>query len=376
MRLVFLTTALLLSLLPAPPARSQESTRSLKEIFKADFLVGAALNRRQFSEEDSRAVSIIKAQFNTITPENQLKWQLVHPRPEVYDFAGADRYVAFGEKYQMVVIGHTLIWHRQTPDWVFQDDKGNPVDRDTLLRRMRDHISTVVGRYKGRIKGWDVVNEALNADGTMRRSKWLQIIGEDYVAKAFEFAHEADPGAEFYYNDYSLENEAKRNGAARLVQKLKAQGIHIAAVGLQGHNKLDWPSTQQQDITLGTFAKLGVKINITELDLDVLPAVSEDVGPSIRLNEQSQLRLNPFASGLPESVAKEQARRYRELFAVYLKYRNVIDRITFWGVTDADTWLNNWPVRGRTNYPLLFDRQGAPKPAFDSIVEIGIRRRT
>src|SRR4030095_8164907 len=376
MRLVFLTTALLLSLLPAPPARSQESTRSLKEIFKADFLVGAALNRRQFSEEDSRAVSIIKAQFNTITPENQLKWQLVHPRPEVYDFAGADRYVAFGEKYQMVVIGHTLIWHRQTPDWVFQDDKGNPVDRDTLLRRMRDHISPVVGRYKGRIKGWDVVNEALNADGTMRRSKWLQIIGEDYVAKAFEFAHEADSGAELYYNDYSLENEPKRNGAARLVEKLKAQGIHIAAVGLQGHNKLDWPSTQQQDITLGTFAKLGVKINITELDLDVLPAVSEDVGPSIPLNEQSQLRLNPFASGLPESVAKEQARRYRELFAVYLKYRNVIDRISFWGVTDADTWLNNWPVRGRTNYPLLFDRQGAPKPAFDSIVEIGIRRRT
>jgi len=208
-----------------------QSTPSLKDVFKSDFMIGAALNRRQFSEEDTRALPIIKSQFNTISPENQLKWQSIHPQPDKYDFDGADRYVAFGEKYGMFVIGHTLVWHNQTPAWVFDDGKGNLVDRDTLLKRMRDHIRTVVGRYKGRIKGWDVVNEAVNADGTLRQSKWLKIIGEDYIAKAFQFAHEADPQAELYYNDYSLENEPKRNGAVQLIKKLKADGIPIIRRG-------------------------------------------------------------------------------------------------------------------------------------------------
>jgi len=355
------------------PTQRAQSTPSLKEAFKSAFLIGAALNRRQFSEEDPRALPIIKAQFNSITPENQLKWQYVHPRPDTYDFAGSDRYVAFGEKYQLVIIGHTLVWHRQTPAWVFQDDKGNPVDRETLLNRLHEHILKVVGRYKGRIKGWDVVNEALNADGTMRQSPWLKIIGDDYVAKAFEFAHEADPQAQLYYNDYSLENEPKRNGAVKLVQKLQAQGIPIAAVGLQGHNKLDWPTMAQQDATIGAFAKLGIKINITELDVDVLPYVAEEVGPTIRIADKPTL--NPYASGLPEPVSAAQAKQFAGLFQVYLKHRDVIDRVTFWGVTDGDTWLNNWPVRGRTNYPLLFDREGQTKPAFDAVIKtaLGVR---
>src|SRR6185503_12991512 len=273
-------------------------TLSLKDVFKSDFLIGAALNRRQFFEEDTRALPIIKSQFNTISPENQLKWQSIHPQPDKYDFDGADRYVAFGEKYGMFVIGHTLVWHNQTPAWVFDDGKGNLVDRDTLLKRMHDHIRTVVGRYKGRIKGWDVVNEAVNADGTLRQSKWLKIIGEDYIAKAFQYAHEADPQAELYYNDYSLENEPKRNGAVQLIKKLIAEGIQVHAIGLQGHNNLTWPTIKQQDDTISAFAKLGIKVNITELDIDVLPHVDEDRGPTTTLTEQ----LNPYTAGLPQSV--------------------------------------------------------------------------
>jgi len=318
-----------------------------------------------------RALPIIKSQFNTISPENQLKWQSIHPQPDKYDFDGADRYVAFGEKYGMFVIGHTLVWHNQTPAWVFDDGKGNLVDRDTLLKRMRDHIRTVVGRYKGRIKGWDVVNEAVNADGTLRQSKWLKIIGEDYIAKAFQYAHEADPQAELYYNDYSLEELQKLNGAVRLIKNLKAQGVPISGVGLQGHNNLIFPSMQQQEAAITAFAKLGVRVNITELDINVLPFVSEEEGPRIKLSDDLQPKLNPYTSGLPKSVNEEQAMQFAQLFRVYLKHRDVIDRITFWGVTDGDSWLNNFPVRGRTNYPLLFDREGKAKLSFDTLIAVG-----
>jgi endo-1,4-beta-xylanase len=354
------------ALLVATQAQHAQST-SLKEVFKSDFMIGAALNRRQFSEEDTRALPIIKSQFNTISPENQLKWQLVHPQPDKYDFEGADRYVAFGEKYGMFVVGHTLVWHNQTPNWVFEDGQGNLVDRTTLLNRMRDHIQTVVGRYKGRIKGWDVVNEAVNADGSMRQSRWLKIIGDDYIEKAFQFAHEADPKAELYYNDYDVEKEPKRNGIMQLIKKLKAAKVPITGVGLQGHNNLTFPTIEQQEATITAFAKLGVKVNITELDINVLPFVPEEEGPRTPVTPAN----NPFTSGLPDSVSEQQAKRFADLFAVYLRHRNVIDRITFWGVSDGDSWLNNFPVRGRTNYPLLFDREGKAKTAFAAVVRVG-----
>jgi endo-1,4-beta-xylanase len=373
--LKIVVASLVLSALLAASQTPGPANTALKDVFKSDFLIGVALNRKQFFEQDSLGGPLIAAHFNSITPENQLKWQHVHPQPGKYDFDGSDRFVAFGEKYGMFIVGHTLVWHRQTPNWVFEDEKGKPVDRDTLLQRLRDHIHTVVGRYKGKIKGWDVVNEAVNADGSMRESKWLKIIGQEYVAKAFQYAHEADPQAELYYNDFSLENEPKRKGAVKLIQELQRQGIKVAGVGLQGHNKLDWPSMEQQDATIVDFAKLGVKIHITELDIDVLPPVSEDIGPTLKLTDELQPKLNPYKSGLPDAVAKEQSRRFADLFAVYLKHRDVVDRVTFWGVTDGDTWLNNWPVRGRTNYPLLFDREGKPKPAFDAIVAVGTATR-
>jgi endo-1,4-beta-xylanase len=212
------------------------------------------------------------------------------------------------------------------------------------------------------------VNEALNEDGTLRRSPWLTIIGEDYLTKAFEWAHEADPAAELYYNDYSLENPAKRAGAIALIKKLQAAGVRITAVGLQGHDKMDWPSVGLQDSTITEFAATGVKVAITELDIDVLPPVGQNRGADVSFNAELQARLNPYAQALPDSLQQALARRYAELFGVFLKHREHITRITFWGVNDGDSWLNNWPVRGRTSYPLLFDRNGRPKPAFDAVV--------
>ena len=343
---------------------------ALKDVFKDSFLIGAALNADQFSGTDARGAGIVTAHFNSITPENVLKWEFVHPRPDAYDFDAADRYVAFGEKNQMFMIGHTLIWHSQTPHWVFQDEKGNQLDRGALLKRMRDPIHTIVGRYKGRIKGWDVVNEALNEDGTMRQSPWMKIIGADYIVKAFQYAHEADPEAQLYYNDYSLENEAKRNGAVELIRKLQTVGVPIYAVGLQGHDKIDWPTVEHQDKTITAFANLGIKVNITELDIDVLPRPAPGTSADISQNSELRAKLNPYAEGLPDSVQQALAKRYAELFTIFQKRREVIDRVTFWGVTDGDSWLNLWPVRGRTSYPLLFDRAGQPKPAFDAVIKV------
>jgi endo-1,4-beta-xylanase len=355
---------------PLPCSSSQSQIRlALRDAFKNDFLIGASLNRNQIYEKDARVTALIVSQFNTITPENILKWALVHPAPDKYDFEVADRYVAFGEKHGMFIIGHTLVWHNQTPAWVFQDDKGNATNRETLLKRLRDHITTVVGRYKGRIKGWDVVNEALNQNGMMRQSPWMKIIGEDYLAKAFEFAHEADPDAQLYYNDYDLELPAKRKGAVALITRLKAQGVPIAAIGLQNHNQMNWPSVADEDATISAFERLGIKVNITELDVDVLPRPTRP-GADYALDIPATPQLNPYTNRLPDAVQRRFAKRYAELFRIYLKHRDVIDRITFWCVTDGDSWLNNWPIKGRTNYPLLFDRDGQPKPAFDAVVKL------
>jgi len=344
--------------------------QSLRDVFGTYFKIGASLNSAQFSGRDPRGDAIIKAQFNTISPENILKWQSVHPLEGKYDFDGPDKYVTFGEKNSMFIIGHTLVWHNQTPKWVFEDASGKPVTREVLIERLRDHIHTVVGRYKGRIRGWDVVNEALDEDGTLRRSQWFKIIGPDYIAKAFQFAHEADPKAELYYNDYSLENAAKRKGAVELIRSLQKQGIHVAAVGSQSHHKIDWPSMEDEDRTISELSQLGVKIAITELDIDVLPRASDYRGADISVNYELQAKLNPFKNGLPDEQQKALAERYGALFKIFLKHHNVIDRVSFWCVTDSDSWLNDWPVRGRTNYPLLWDREGKPKPAFWQVIKI------
>ena len=358
------------SILLAGLATAAQAPTSLKDAYKGDFYIGAAINAQQITGKDSRGDDIIASQFNSISPENCLKWEVVHPQPGKYDFALADQYVAFGEKHHMFIVGHNLVWHSQVPAWVFHDDKGNLLTRDALLARMKDHIDTVVGRYKGRIQSWDVVNEALNEDGTLRQSLWYKIIGPDYIEKAFAFAHQADPAAQLNYNDYNIENEAKRNGAIALVRKLQAGGIPISTVGIQEHDSLDFPTLTQLDDTIEAFGKLGVKVAITELDVDVLPKATRQQTADVSVRAAANPELNPWPNGLPENVEQQLTKRYADLFIVYLKHRDVVNRVTLWGVTDADSWKNNWPVPGRRNYPLLFDREGKPKPAYDALMSL------
>ena len=358
----------------ADPALAQDPTaapaRGLKDAFKDAFMVGAALAPQQFFERDTASVALITREFNAISPENVLKWERVHPEPTRYDFAPVDQYVAFGEKYGMFIVGHTLVWHSQTPRWVFENAQGQPLTRDELLERLKDHITTVVGRYKGRVKGWDVVNEALNEDGSLRQSPWYRIIGPDYLEKAFQFAHEADPDAQLYYNDYNLDYPAKRDGAVRLIQSLKEKGVRIDGVGSQGHHKMTTPTVAQIDSSLRLLGATGVKVHITELDVDMLPQATRNRTADVSVRAGPAPELDPYKGGLPDSLQQALATRYEDVFKVYLAHRDVIDRITFWGVADHDSWLNGWPVPGRTNYPLLFDRRNNPKPAYDRVMAL------
>jgi endo-1,4-beta-xylanase len=341
---------------------------TLKAAFGNAFYIGVAINADQITGKDTRGDAIITTQFDSITPENGLKWEMIHPRPHAYDFTLADKYVEFGLKNHMFIVGHTLCWHSQTPDWVFKDEKGNPITREALLRRLHDHIQTVVGRYKGKIDSWDVVNEALNEDGTLRQSPWMKIIGEDYIVKAFQFAHEADPSAQLNYNDYNLEVPAKRKGAIALVKKLQAAGIPVAVVGNQGHLHLGGSSAADEEATITDLAAAGVKVAISELDIDVLPSAWGQTA-DIALNIKENPKFNPYPNGLPVAVQQVLTKRYADLFAVFWKHRDVMSRVTLWGLTDGESWLNDWPVKGRTSYPLLFDRDGNPKPAFEAVIE-------
>jgi endo-1,4-beta-xylanase len=345
----------------------------LKDAFKNYFRIGAALNPGHFTGTDAVETALVQQHFNSITPENDMKWERIHPRPDAgpagYSFENADKYVEFGKRNGMFIVGHCLVWHSQVPRWVFQDSEGKPISRDALLERMREHIFTVVGRYRGRVHGWDVVNEALNEDGTLRKSQWYNIIGEDYIAKAFQYAQEADPNAELYYNDYNLDYEAKCKGAVELVKKLQTQGIKVTAIGTQSHHKIDRPTIEQIEASLKAFKELGVKVAVTELDVDLLPAVTRQPTADISVRAKADANSNPYTAGLPEAMQQALAKRYADIFAAFLKYRDVIKRVTFWGVTDRHSWLNNFPAPGRTNYPLLFDREGKPKPAFDAVVQ-------
>lgn len=341
---------------------------SLKDAFKDKFYVGAALNRAQILGTDSVSSPLVTSQFNTITGENCMKWDSIHPQPGKYDFALADSFVALGERNKMFIIGHCMVWHAQVPNWVFEDSAGNALSRDSLLKRLHDHIFAVMGRYKGRVQGWDVVNEALNEDGTLRQSKWLQIIGEDYIQKAFEYAKEADPSAELYYNDYNIEQPAKRDGALKLLKDLQAKGVKIDGVGIQGHYHLDTPSLEDIDKSIDEYSKLGLKVMFTEVDINVLPRPENLSGADVSQKFEMTKESNPYPDNLPDSVEQALAKRYADMFEVFLKYKNV-SRVTFWSITDKESWLNNWPINGRTNYPVLFDREGKPKQAFYSVIQ-------
>jgi endo-1,4-beta-xylanase len=345
---------------------------TLREAFEDDFYIGAALSLDQISGKEPAAMAVVAKHFNSITPENVMKWEEIHPKPGQYNFQAADRYVAFGEKYQMHIIGHTLVWFHQTPDWVFQDDSGKPLGREALLDRMKEHIFTVMGRYRGRIHGWDVVNEAISRDGSWRKSKWYAIVGEDHVAKAFEFARQADPDAELYYNEYDLEIRPKRDGVVRLIHGLQAKGVRVDGIGIQGHWFLDHPRTDEIEQQFLALAELAPKLMITELDVGVLPFCRFDttIVDISSFDAATQKTLNPYPNGLPDSAEKDQARRYAELFSTFRKYREKLGRVTFWGVHDGQSWRNYWPITGRTEYPMLFDRRCQPKSALDAVIKV------
>jgi endo-1,4-beta-xylanase len=349
---------------------SSYSQNSLKTAFKGDFLIGTAVSEPEYKGNDPKAVSIIQRQFNAITPENALKWDFVNSNYDQYTFDDADSYVAFGESNHMFITGHVLIWHHQTPSWVFQGGQGALLTRDPLLARMREHIFKVVGRYKGRVNGWDVVNEALTENGKLFESQWEKIIGPDYIEKAFQYAHEADPNAELYYCDYNLEQPIKRAATVRLVRKLKSEGIPITAVGLEAHYQLDWPSTNLVDRAIKEFARLGVKVMVTELDVDVLPQITFAQLSEARTNAALQAKVNIYTNGLPEGQQQLLARRYADLFKVFLANRESISRVTIWGATDGYSWLNQWPVPDRMSYPLLFGRDYQPKAALYAVLKV------
>ncbi len=343
----------------------------LREVFAKDFLIGGALNAKQiFGQVPKEETEIITRHFSTVTPENVLKWQYVHPAPGAYSFEVPDALVALGKKNDIFVVGHTLVWHHQTPRWVFQNSDGNDTSREVLLKRMKEHIFTVAGRYKGKVHGWDVVNEALDAEGNLQKTKWYRIIGEDYIEKAFEYAHEADPDAELYYNDFDMWKASKFDGVARLVKNLQSKGLRIDGIGMQGHWGFNYPSNEELEAAIAFYSELGMKVMVTELDISVLPDLFGNTGADITAMREMRKNYNLYPDGLPDEIQQKLAKRYAELFSIFHKHADKVSRITFWGVYDGSSWRNNWPVRGSTDYPLLFDRNYKPKPAFDAVINV------
>jgi GH35 family endo-1,4-beta-xylanase len=368
----------------------------LKEAFKDDFLIGTAVGSREKEaappyvfpmRHDSQELEIVKREFNCLTAENLMKWQYLQPRPGYFNFDEADEFVDFAEKNNQVIVGHALVWHAMLPGWVFKDGQGQPVSREVLIERMREHIHRVVGRYKGRIKYWDVVNEAVDtkmvvdeslppdAEGNpqkkmvafYRDSPWRQIIGDDYIELAFRFAHEADPDALLLYNDYSMTHPEKAAFVADMVRGLKAKGVPVHGVGMQAHWHLEYPSMEELQTAINLLADAGVKVGLTELDVGILPLLDDYQGADIDKSEQLRSELNPYTNGVPDEVLQEQAGKYRAIFDLLLSNRETVERVTFWGVADQYSWLNYWPVQGRTAHPLLFDRSYRPKPAFHAL---------
>ncbi len=342
---------------------------SLSDAFEGKFYIGTALSEKQLLN-DSPDLNVVKKHFNAIVAENCMKSEEIQPLEGKFDFTAADKFVEFGKHNNMFITGHTLIWHSQAPDWFFTDSLGNDVSREVMIDRMRNHIHTVVGRYKGIIKGWDVVNEAILDDGTYRNSKFFQIIGEDFIKLAFQFAHEADPDAELYYNDYSMAESGKRKGVVNMVKELQSQGIRIDGIGMQSHVGLDFPKVSEFEASIKAFESLAVKVMITELDLTVIPTPNWNAGAEVSTRFEYKDQLNPYKEELPDSVRLDFEKRYMEFFQLFLKYQQCISRVTLWGVNDNQTWRNNWPIPGRTDYPLLFDRKNQAKPVVNKLIEL------
>ena len=353
-------------------------TGILKDVYKDAFLIGTAVTPAITSGTDKATQEIVIKQFNSITVENVMKAAYINPQPGVYNFAPADDFVAFGEKNKMFIIGHTLVWHNQCPPWFFTNAEGKPNTKAEQIERLRDHIKTIAGRYAGRVHAWDVVNEVIDNDGSYRPTTWVNAFGngDTLVKYAFMFAAQYAPNTELYYNDFNTWRPEKRDGIVRLVKMLQKEGIRIDGVGMQGHWGLNYPKTQYIEDAIDSFAACGVKVNITELDVDVLPLTKEGqvIGQGMadkqfRL-EEFKTFLDPYSNGLPDSVQTLLAKRYATFFSIFYKKRDKIARVTLWGIYDGMSWKNNYPIPGRTNYPLLWNRERQPKPALKTVLEV------
>jgi GH35 family endo-1,4-beta-xylanase len=384
---------LLVSLFPVVSGNAMP----LKDAYEGDFLIGCAMGSVEVDgapshvfpmRKDQRELEIVKREFNSVTAENLMKWQYLNPAPGKFNFTEADEFVDFAEKNGQVVVGHAPVWHAMLPGWVFVDENGGAVSREELIERMREYIHTVVGRYKGRVKYWDVVNEAVETkeytdengklvqrEAFLRDSLWRKIIGDDYIELAFRFAHEADPEALLLYNDYGMTHPEKAAFVADMVRGLKARGVPIHGVGIQAHWHLEYPSTEELQAAIDMYASAGVKVSLTELDIGVLPLATDYRGADISKQVELQEELNPYTNGVPVEVLRQQAEKYRAMFDVLLKNREDVERVTFWGVSDAYSWRNNWPVQGRTGHPLLFDRNYESKSAYHALQQAAVAGR-
>lgn len=372
-----LSFSLMLLLLCCVQAKSTSDDKnpSLKNALDGKFYIGTALNLNQIEGRDTASLKIVKDQFAAIVAENCMKSMYMQPKEGEFFFDDADKFVELGEQNQLFVTGHCLIWHSQAPSWFFTDGKGKDVSPEVLKERMKNHITTIVNRYKGRIKGWDVVNEAILDNGEFRKSKFYEILGEEFIPLAFQYAHEADPDAELYYNDYNEWLNEKRDAIVDLVKTLKEKGIRIDGVGMQGHVGLDSPTLADYKAAIDAYTALGVKVMITEFELSALPSPRFNVGANISDTEAYRKEMNPYVEALPDSVSDVWSKRMLEYFTLFLDNSDKVSRVTMWGVTDGDSWKNNFPMRGRTDYPLLFDRNYKAKPVVQSIIDEAMSRR-
>lgn len=338
---------------------------SLDRAFAGRFAIGMALGARESA--DPAVLELAARHISAATPENIMKPGPLQPREGEFAFAAADAFVELCSARGWAVYGHTLTWHIQVPPWMFAGPDGAPASRDLVLARQRAHIAAVVGRYAGRIRAWDVVNEAL-ADGKgsedLRDSPWSRACGWDFIPNAFRSAAAADPRAQLLYNDYNIESGAKRERALRLVARLRAEGCRVDGIGIQGHWTLDHPPVAEIEAGIRAFAAAGLAVHITELDISVLPRMAAGGD----LLAQDATGADPYRAGLPDAVQERLARRYAEIFACFVRNAVAIERVTFWGAHDGASWLNDWPVKGRTDHALLFDRALRAKPAFAAVL--------
>lgn len=357
------------ALLTACGTSEQATERGLKDVVGNDFTIGVAVNGEQMAGRDSMGVAIVKKHFNSLVGENCMKCMYIHPEEDRYDFAGADSLVAFAQANGMELIGHCLVWHSQYAPWFYVDSTGAEVNGDVLWKRIEDHITTIVSRYKGKIKGWDVCNEIIEGDGTLRNSPLTRQLGSEFIYKSLKLVSELDPDAEIYLNDYGMTSPARRAGYMALIDTIRAKGIRLDAFGLQGHMGIDFPDSAAVEQTLKDFEAKGMPVMITEWDMGALPTLTQSA--NVTIEDERPLadeENNPYVNGVPADVDRLWNNRMTMFWNIFQAHKANIKRITIWGVTDADTWKNDFPVLGRKDYPLFFDREGNPKPFLQDIL--------